>query len=250
MVLYIYSVFGFFSKKSSVSVKDFDLCHGVDEFTSRHFDPRLPAIIRSGASNWPLFEKWDKNYIINQFGSYQCKIVRDSRPAFSRETQSLKDYFERFQGKSTLTLEKYAPAKQKLFLKDIELPNQLFKKSDIHRFFFFHSVKDAGTLPHVHRDAFNILQSGVKHWIFYDAHERDAPKGFRELQQCRLQYGPGNHMKDWYNKEFSQLPKRVEKVYTCTQNAGDIVYIPHQFSHAVLNKSEVMGLVVEVNSRK
>ena len=57
-------------------------------------------------------------------------------------------------------------------------------------------------------------------------------------------------MKDWYTREFLQLPKRVEKVYTCTQNAGDIVYIPHQFSHAVLNKSEVIGLVVEVNSRK
>ena len=42
-----------------------------------------------------------------------------------------------------------------------------------------------------------------------------------------------------------KLAKKLDHVYTCTQNAGDIVFIPNGFCHAVLNKSEVMGIVFE-----
>ena len=80
---------------------------------------------------------------------------------------------------------------------------------------YSNSVKDAGTLPHVHRDA-SIFFNQIKQWI--DAHERDAPKeNFKNVD------GPGN--------KITELLKGA-------------VYIPHQFSHAVLNKSEVISFAI------
>ena len=58
------------------------------------------------------------------------------------------------------------------FLKDIQIPNLFFNKNSITRFFFYHSIKDAGTLPHNHRDAFNILRDGEKHWVMFNADQQ------------------------------------------------------------------------------
>ena len=38
---------------------------------------------------------------------------------------------------------------------------------------------------------------------------------------------------------------KVDTVFCCTQEAGDIVFIPDGYCHAVLNKTEVMGIVFE-----
>lgn len=218
-----------------------------DEFLINYYIPRIPVLIKGGAKQWPLIEKWNNEYVAKAFGNYECTIVSDSRPAYSKEKDTLKNYFSRHQGKSTLTLERFNNSKAAFFLKDIKIPNAFFKEKDIARYFFFHSVKNAGTLPHVHRDAFNTLQTGKKHWVFYDANAQSAPKGFKELKQCHLNYPPGTHARTWFENELPKLPKRIEKVYQCFQEPGDIVYIPIEYSHAVLNHSEVMGVVVETN---
>jgi hypothetical protein len=221
----------------------------IDDFLLKYYLPRTPVLIKGGAAKWPLIKKWTKKYIVKSYGNYECTIVRDSRPAYSRETNTLKEYFRHYHGKSTLTLEKFINPKQLYFLKDIKIPNVFFSKNDIARYFFYHSVINAGTLPHIHKDAFNTLQQGKKHWIFYDAHQQYAPRGFQEMKKCHIQYAPGSHAKDWFTKELPKLPKRVEKVYQCFQEAGDIVYIPTQYSHAVINLSEVMGVVVETHRK-
>lgn len=236
---------GFFGASKIFDVETIDLDHqSKEDFLVNFYLPRIPVLIKGGSKNWPIFRKWTKEYVIKTFGNYQCTIVHDSRPASSVQKDTLKNYFENYRGKSTLSLEKFNE-RNSFFLKDITIPNPLFNKSDIARYFFYHSVEDAGTLPHMHRDAFNILKEGRKHWVFYDANKLSAPKGFRELQKCHKIYPSGSHAKDWFKRELRRTPNRVEKVFQCFQEPGDIIYIPTEYAHTVLNKSEVMGLVVE-----
>src|SRR5690606_16691993 len=216
-------LFGFInsSKPQNVEEVNFEKMNH-DEFMVKYFLPKIPLIIKDGAKNWPLFDKWNKDYIIRSFGNYKCTIVSDSRPAFSKVQDTLKNYFQDHKGKSTLTLEKFISKNKSPFLKDIIVPNTLFKEEDIARYFFYHSVKNAGTLPHTHGDAFNILQAGKKELIFYNANRQAAPRGFKELQECHKKYPPGAQASEWFNTELPKLPKKVEKVYRCIQEPGDI----------------------------
>ncbi|MBR9914610.1 MAG: hypothetical protein GYB32_07250 [Algicola sp.] len=212
---------------------------------SQYKTARVPVLLKGAAENWPLMSKWDKDYIIAHMGNYVCKVIKDSRPAYSKEQTTLKFYFEKLKDVSTLTLDPFNSKKPPRFFKDVTCPNPYFIINDIQRFFFFHSVKDAGTLPHIHGNAFNILQNGTKEWVFYDASETHNPNGYQVLKASNKKYNVGSHAKDWFKKEVPKLPQKLDKVYRCTQEAGDIVFIPEGYCHAVLNKSEVMGIVFE-----
>lgn len=239
------SLFGLFGSSKIYDVETIDLNRqNGDDFLVNFYLPRIPVLIKGGSKNWPIFKRWTKEYVIKTFGQYQCTIVHDSRPASAKDKDSLKNYFNNYKGKSTLSLERFNE-KNSFFLKDIVLPNPLFSKKDIARYFFYHSVENAGTLPHMHRDAFNILKEGKKHWVFYDANQQSAPKGYKELQKCHRTYPPGSHAKEWFKNELKATSKRVEKLYQCFQEPGDIIFIPIEYAHAVLNQSEVMGLVIE-----
>ena len=214
-------------------------------FGTNYKTPRVPVLLKGAAANWPLMSNWTKEYIVDNMGSYVCKVIKDSRPAYSKEQTTLKFYFEKLSDVSTLTLDPFNAKKPPLFYKDVKSNNPYFKTNEIQRFFFFHSVKNAGTLPHIHGNAFNILQSGTKEWVFYDASESHNPEGYKLLHTFNKKYGLGTHAKSWFKNEVPKLPNKLETVYRCTQEAGDIVFIPNGFCHAVLNKSEVMGIVFE-----
>ena len=240
-------MFNFFNKKSKMIEIDQFTKEDKDLFQSTYKDPRIPVLLKGAAKDWPLYNKWNKEYIKKNMGGYICKIIEDSRPAYAKEQTTLKFYFEQLNNVSTLTLDPFHPKKPPLFYKDIKTPNPYFTTKEIKRFFFFHSNKDAGTLPHIHGNAFNILQQGIKQWVFYDASKIHNPNGYKALHDSNKKYPPGTHAKNWFKKELPKLPNKLDAVYCCTQEAGDIVFIPNQYCHAVLNKTEVMGIVFETN---
>jgi hypothetical protein len=213
-------------------------------FRSNYFSPRVPLLIKGGANGWPMIKNWTKDYIIDKYGEYKCTVISDSRPAHSKLKTNLADYFINHKGKSTLTLD-FDPMKSVFFLKGLKFPNIYFSKKEIHRFFFYHSIKEAGTLPHVHRDAFNILRKGKKRWIMHDANQNISPVGFKLLKESYVKYPPGTHAKDWFKKELNRVSKKVE-LFECYQTDMDIVYVPENYCHTVINISdEVLGIVVE-----
>ena len=215
-------------------------------FINDYFLPRVPLVIKNGAKNWPLIKLWTKEYISNHNGDYICTVISDSRPAHSKLKTTLANYFNVHKDKSTLTLD-FDPKKSPFFLKGLKFPNIYFSKNNIHRFFFYHSVIDAGTLPHVHRDAFNILREGEKRWVMFDADRTISPKGYSLMMKTNKKYPPGTHSKDWFKKDYFKLSKKVDKVFECIQSPEDIIFIPINYCHTVVNTSdEVLGLVVEV----
>lgn len=240
-------IFNLFSSKdvSTIKIDEIDYSQlDRNKFLSEYFLPRKPLLIKGGAHDWPLVENWTKSFIIEKFGDYSCTVITDSRPAYAKLKTNLKDYFLNHKGKSTLTLD-FEPLKSVFFLKGLKFPNTFFSKKEINRFFFYHSVKNAGTLPHVHRDAFNILRKGEKRWVMHDADKEKAPLGYDFLVDSYKKYPAGYHAKDWFNKEMPKVAKKIN-LLECYQTDNDIVFVPENFCHTVVNISdEVLGIVVE-----
>ncbi len=222
-----------------------------DEFFRRYFDKRRPVLIKRGAKEWPLMKKWSKQYIVSIAGNEVCTVVSDSRPASSQQQETLKRYFKEHRNKSTLTLQKYDREYAPKYLEDVPIPSPFFSNETIHRFFFYHSIENAGTLPHRHGDAFNILVSGKKKWVFYDASPLHSKKGFDKMNEFHQSYPPGSHACDWFANEVNKLASALRRtqVYQCIQEPGDIVYIPRDYAHAVLNLDEVLGVVFECKGK-
>lgn len=218
-----------------------------DFFIEHYFNPRIPVLLKGAASHWELMTKWSVEYLIETMGDHQCAVSQDSRPAHAKNKGSLRDYFSARSGVGTLTYTPFDQGEPQLpgFFRDIPLPNPYFSKEDIAGFAFFHADDNSGTLPHCHLDAFNILHKGVKRWALYDAAPDTAPQGWEMLKRCFREYPAGTHAKDWFAEGLVQLGQEGVAVHECRQEAGDIVFIPEYFSHAVLNLSEVQGLVVQ-----
>ena len=89
-------------------------------FQSHYKTPRIPVLLKGAAKDWPLFGKWSQDYIKNNMGSYICKIIEDSRPAYAKDQTTLKFYFEKLKNVSTLTLDPFIQKKPPLFYKDIK----------------------------------------------------------------------------------------------------------------------------------
>lgn len=216
-------------------------------FMENYFLPRVPVLLKQGCANWVFMQQWTREYLSTEIGDYACTIARDSRPAYSKEKCTLREYFEKYSHLSTMTFEPFDPeADEPLpkFLKSIPLPNTFFEKKHIDAYFFFHANAGGGGLPHCHMDAFNLLQYGTKHWALYDASPEFNPKGWEVLKQCHEDYGAGTFSRDWFVDGPDQVRREGITLYECEQEAGDIVFIPEHFSHAILNRSENQGLVI------
>ena len=81
----------------------------------------------------------------------------------------------------------------------------------------------------------------------FDADRTISPKGYSLMMKTNKKYPPGTHSKDWFKKDYFKLSKKVDKVFECIQSPEDIIFIPINYCHTVVNTSdEVLGLVVEV----
>ncbi len=80
---------------------------------------------------------------------------------------------------------------------------------------------------HFHVDAWNVLVHGQKRWFI--------------LPPMQGVYSSKPILK-WLDEGYPHV-KSLEFV----QDAGDVVYIPRYWSHAVLNLQECVGMAVEFN---
>jgi len=220
-------------------------------FIVNYVQKRVPVLIKNGIKNWALMTKWNREYVAENFGSYTYTVVKDSRSGVASDNNfktTLKDYFANHPDGSAFLRDVYDEKKPPLFFKDIELPNLFFRSEEIASYFFYHAPNQGGALPHKHPfEVFNLLQQGEKKWVLFDADSLTSPQGDLLIQEYKEQYGKNVLSKEWFKNELPQLNNKINPVFECNQQAGDIVYIPVNFCHAVLNLSEVMGLIVEVS---
>lgn len=87
----------------------------------------------------------------------------------------------------------------------------------------------SGAPPHFHRHAFNILVYGMKLWYLWPPSEA---------------YFTFSHVLKWQTKHLEG--KFSETLATeCVQRPGDVVYIPENWGHAVVNLADSIAVAYE-----
>ena len=125
---------------------------------------------------------------------------------------------------------------------ELTFPNPLFTFSELRNWLFFISPSGSGVLPHAHLDVLNILISGRKRWILFD---KLYSAQSESLHRKYLAYGKDFSWEDWYEQEYDELCETLP-VFECEQEAGDILYIPAHYVHAVFNLGEVLGMIYAI----
>jgi len=83
---------------------------------------------------------------------------------------------------------------------------------------------------HQHGEAILQLMTGRKRWWLLDA-GKTPPSGYRyDMSQLK-----------WVQQMLGKLPESV-KPWTCTQEPGEILYVPDGFWHATLNIGETLAV--------
>ena len=201
-----------------------------------------PFLIKNGLKAFDKIIKWNQEYLVNKFQNEKCHYSFDARPVMSRNNDTLKNYFENF--KSTAYLfdrKKYSINKH--FLDDLYFPNPYFNEKMISNYILYSGSTNTGALPHSHGAAFNCMVYGKKQWILFDS---STMQGKQLERYYYKNYSNGCMWKQWYDKEYEKL-LNINITKECIQNSGDIIYIPKYYNHAVLNKEDTLGLVIEIS---
>lgn len=100
---------------------------------------------------------------------------------------------------------------------------------------FFLGRPGSGAPMHIHADAVNALVHGSKRWFVYTPAKSIYSR---------------KPIKQWLDEDFPALTDS-EKPLTCTQRAGDLVYVPLDWSHAVINDEEnTFGYALELLNKR
>ena len=92
----------------------------------------------------------------------------------------------------------------------------------------------SGAPMHMHVAAFNVAVVGRKRWF---------------LVPPSHNFWSRKPVSRWVAEDYPQLAS-TEPVFECVQHPGDIMYVPEQWGHAVLNLEDSLAVATEIKLRK
>jgi len=203
---------------------------------------RTPTLIKNGVYFFDNLKKWNENYIIDTYGNLNCNYSYHARPVRSNLQTTYVNYFNNLNNNTyTFTRTKYLENNTD-FIKDFTFPNPFFCKENIDKHIFYSGPKNTGALPHSHGSAINFMIFGKKKWIFFDT---KTSIGKRLEQYYYTKYPKDIKYDEWYENEYEKL-KKIVPLIECTQDSNDVVFIPKDYNHSVLNLEKTMGIVIEL----
>ena len=99
----------------------------------------------------------------------------------------------------------------------------------------------SGTAFHSHNEAWTALAHGRKRWLFYPP-EVSPPGG-----GSGPNFYPSFAITDWLDQVLPLLPPEQRPI-EAIQNAGDLMYVPEGWSHAVLNIDDTVAVSFQSSS--
>lgn len=131
---------------------------------------------------------------------------------------------------------------------------------------FYLGSPGTGAPMHVHKDAWNALIYGQKRWfllppalsLYSTVPASEWVQDLARLRQYRTSTESKGKSSSSINDEytlfyksfpFSFLQDQLDnEILQCTQEAGDVMYVPHGWGHAVLNTQTSIGVAVEFST--
>ncbi len=216
-----------------------------------------PKLIKNYISEFGI-SHWDENYIMETDGNTLCYISPYGRPISKVKVCTYIDFFEKYKKEDyyifTKNLFGMESSKtdsrfQQLFQTEINIPKEISESYDFKSTIFFAGNKGRGALPHMHTPALNILATGKKRWFLFNASPSN-PMGERLQEYYYLAYPYKTNLTstDWLDKEYTTSLKDYKdsggEVYEFIQEAGDVVIIPDNWSHTIINLDDCLGIVL------
>lgn len=211
-----------------------------------------PVLLRGAFTHYARDMDWDVTKWVHQFREMQVTVGHVPYAAafnLSTNRMNLGEYYERFvkpesdaplyvfnkgqevchDGYHALgrLVEEAFPSPQL-----VAHPDETGGMAGIH---FFFGKKGSGAPFHIHADAINAAVSGEKRWFVF------TPG--KTLYSRKT-------IKRWVEEDYPSL-KEEDRPLECVQKKGDVVYVPLDWGHAVLNVEEnTFGYALELLNRR
>ena len=122
---------------------------------------------------------------------------------------------------------------------------------------FYLGSPGTGAPMHVHKDAWNALIYGQKRWyllppsvsLYSTISATEWVQNLLKLREYRKNKNQGNITSIYNSFPPSFINDELDsEIIECTQEAGDVMYVPHGWGHAVLNTQTSIGVAVEFST--
>jgi histone arginine demethylase JMJD6 len=226
-----------------------------DEFMRVYAMENKPVIIRDALAEWPAIKdgRWEASCLLKRFKHTLFKVGEDDNGRKLKiKMKTFMDYMSYQVDDSPLYLFESGMNGETSSLKeDYSIPeyfrddflNVVGRESKPPHKWFCIGPKRSGTT--VHRDplgtaAWNAVTHGYKRWILFE------PKEDRKLVKGKKHRNKGEDDEAIHYFDFI-LPRLRRsnpslKVYECIQGPGDIIFVPGQFWHGVLNLTDTIAV--------
>ena len=221
---------------------DFDIVAAdklsLSTFAKYKAGPGRPILIQGAALNWAAIESWTPDLLLHEMQQLKVKssqyffrriesasgnIILTPPNEFYHEQTTLHPHGQmsyRFSDQERDILRTFRP------LEFVDLSNHSLPwfQGSFEHYISVGIDDESGLFFHQHGEAFNALVVGKKHWMLVEP--------THNVQLPALSYEDFDGKSHWLKHI---LPKMKKHILQCDQNAGDVVFIPNGWFHAVRN---------------
>ena len=219
-----------------------------ETFLKEYIQPNQPGLFRGLIDDWKAFQHWTREQFVERYGKTEVDV---SRVAYSEhfgapaERMTLRKYVEEEMTLARSVPDDSAVGARRYVFTEIARDDPLrddFSLDWIDRRFTAGSVPElfigaagSGAQVHRHDAAINALVYGVKHWYMFPPTQRKfAPDAF------------GMPVDEWVEQILPQLRQGGIAPIEFIQSAGEVVFVPHDWAHVIVNLADVVGVSAQL----
>ena len=229
------------SSSSSSSSCDVIQMHQLNTFNAK--TSKRPVLLRGAGLHWPARQKWSLKYLRQQLQS-----LTFPQSSFNTIITNPDDYiFSKIDSSTGLLIVSDDCPVESTFKPLDDIGTLTVQQQHTEHKFLLIGANGSGLSWHNHQqDAFNCVVQGRKLWYFYPPNINTLaidPKGYP----------------DWWTnntyqsrKEFVEFvsPRLKQRPLECTQESGDILFVPKLWFHMVINIGDPVVAVSAIQSSK
>ncbi len=227
------------------------------EFETNYRIPLRPAVLRGGVTHWPATQLWSNlDYLVKKSGQEKIHISKGLALDFLLKHKVSKKLLLKNRHKfiQTMTVKEYLKYLSTqydpntiLYARSAEIPTSLLddvgvlpccSEAEFNNLLFFGRSSFTDLHEHSGSDAFMCQISGTKEVILFPPDDINAKALYRR---------PGSNWSPvrLFNVDLKKFPLFSKATpYRVTVNAGDALYIPNPWWHAVVSLDDVTTTTV------
>lgn len=227
----------------------------LEQFFQEYVLTNTPVIVEGACARWPAMDRWSPEALEERFRHVAFKVGNsDGGKTLRLKLKYFLDYMRHQQDDSPLYLFETGlddTGSMRHLLDDFEMPdlfphdwlNLMNEDSRPPNRWFCVGPKRSGTSVHIDplgTSAWNAVTHGCKRWVLF---EPETAKRVAKGKDVR-QKGEDDEAIMYFDFLLPRLKRRHPevRVYEGLQNAGDLIYVPGDWWHGVLNLEDCVAV--------